>query len=160
MNWLTTINYLHGLCFLFLLCAHNLYHEFLKRCDYCSGLPKPVAFPPASAEDPPFIVQVHGGKWSHKTKKSASFFVSITHYLATYYHLGCPWLRWCSGWAEHHSQRTIYLSQSLLPEKSRLMMLIHSLDGPLTFSWQEMEHFTVAATLRLLPSQTVVRFAK
>ena len=37
---------------------------------------QPVAFPPGSAEDTPFLVQIHGGKWSRQTKKPVSFLVS------------------------------------------------------------------------------------
>ena len=69
--------------------------------------------------------------------------LSIRHYLATYYHLDCPQLGWCSGCAEHHSQHTICLSESLLPEELSVIMLINLLDNSLTFSWHEMEHFKV-----------------
>ena len=60
-------------------------------------LPQSVAFLLATSGDPLFIIQVHGRKWSHETRKPASYLVVISHYLAAYYHLAYPQLRWCSG---------------------------------------------------------------
>ena len=65
-----------------------------------------VAFPQASAADPPFLIQVY--QWRKvgpsKTEKPASFLFSVSHYLATYFQLPCPQLRWCLGCEEFHSQ--------------------------------------------------------
>ena len=106
-------------------------------------LRQPVAFPPSTPGDPPLIVQVRGRKWRHETRAPASYLVAISQYLSTYYHLPFPQLRWCSACAEHHSQRTVCLSESLLPDESRVVMLVSLLDGSLCFSWEEMEHFKV-----------------
>ena len=118
--------------------------DFSKILTKVPAFRQPVAFPPASAEDPPFLVQVHGGKWARQTEKPASFLVSVSHYLATYFQLTCPpQLRWCPACDEFHSPKTICLSQSLLSDESHLVMLVELLDGSLTFSWCNMEHFKV-----------------
>ena len=77
--------------------------DFSKILTKVPAFRQPVAFPPASPEDPPFLIQVHGGKWAHQTKKPASFLVSVNHYLATYFQLPRPQLRWCPACDEFHS---------------------------------------------------------
>ena len=49
----------------------------------------------------------------------------------------------CEQWRQQGFAYTICLSQTLVSDESHLVMLVELLDGSLTFSWFNMEHFKV-----------------
>lgn len=104
-------------------------------------LPQPTPAQAATDSNPPITLQIQNKKWKVKTYKPASFLVTISCFLATFFQTN-KILRYCKACHISHSRRTLCFPATVM-NHHHLQTLKDLLDRTLTFTWTDDEHLMV-----------------